>query len=349
MLTRLVRDTWSFSAAKNYQETRDLTLALKDTKGKLREFNEFKEVAESITDKYNQTWLRTEYDFAISASQSAARWSEFQREKDTIPLVQFQTVDDDNVRPEHQLLHGLILHIDDPRLDALWTPLAWGCRCEWIQSIGSISRASKEIPDVHIPEMFKTNLAKTGLIYPKNHPYYIDVPRAEISKSLAYLPPKNTFIDYDFNGVKLEVHPLHGAKELAENIDISKLLKTFDSEAKIKLMPILSEADMNARKLYYPKSYLDKYPTRNADALINGQMVEYETANGSKASIQNAIKSGKKQAEKVVIHLPDNMNMLEADRIVQGQLKHYQDKENLTVWLVNTSERKEYIIKQKQQ
>jgi hypothetical protein len=35
MLTRLTRDVWHFSAAKNYQNLRDLTLALKDENGKL--------------------------------------------------------------------------------------------------------------------------------------------------------------------------------------------------------------------------------------------------------------------------------------------------------------------------
>lgn len=342
MLTRLVRDVWHFSGAKNYQEMRDLTLLLKDDKGKLLEFDDFKEAAEGIIDRYNETWLNTEYNFAVSSSQSAARWMDFQKEKDIIPLVQFQTVGDDHVRPEHQLLHGLILHLDDPRLDALWTPLAWGCRCEWIQFIGNTSRAAKEIPNVHIPEMFKTNLAKAGLIYPKNHPYYNGVPKAEISKALAYLPPKNTFIDFDFDGVKLDVHPLHGDKELSVNIDLSRLLKEFDPEAKIKLMPIISEKDMNARKLYYPKNYLEKYPTKNADILYNGKAYEYENANGSKSSIQNAIKNGKKQAGNIVIRIPDSIDINHADQIVKGQLKHYQDKEDLQIWLVNQNEKLEY-------
>lgn len=345
MLTRLVRDVWQFSGAKNYQQMRDLTLALKDEHGKLRNYAEFKEVAEGIITKYNETWLKTEYNFAVSSSQSAARWMDFQKEKDIIPLVQFQTVGDDHVRPEHQLLHGLILHLDDPRLDALWTPLAWGCRCEWIQFIGNISRAAKDIPDVHIPEMFKTNMAKTGLIYPKNHPYYNGVPKAEISKALAYLPPQNTFIDFDFgNNVNIDVHPLHGVKELSANIDLSRLLKKLDPKAEIKLMPIISEKDVYARSLYYPESYLKKYPTRNADTLYNGKAFELENANGSKSSIQNAIKNGKKQAGNIVIRIPDNIDIKQADLIVKGQLKHYQDKEDLQVWLVNSTEKIVYKI-----
>lgn len=350
MLTRLVRDTWSFSAAKNYQETRDLTLALKNEKGKLREFSEFKEIAEGITEKYNQTWLRTEYDFAISASQSAARWNEFEREADIIPNLQYQTVGDDHVRASHQILDGIIRPLKDPFWTTHYPPNGWGCRCEAVQSLEGFGKVTPDnnIPHVDIPKMFNTNLAQTGLIYPKNHPYYVDIPKAEMSKAMAYLPPKNTFLDYDFSGVKLEVHPLHGEKELSENIDISKLLKKFDSEAKIKLMPIISENDMNARKLYYPKKYLEKFPNKNADITYNGKAIEYETASNSKSSIQNAIKAGKQQADHIVVRISDDMSMMDADRIVKGQLKHYQDKQNLTVWLINNDERLEYIIKQKQ-
>lgn len=346
MLTRLVRDVWQFSGAKNYQEMRDLTLLLKDDKGKLREFYDFKEAAEGVIGRYNETWLKTEYNFAVSSSQSAARWVEFEKEASIIPNLKYQTVGDDHVRLAHQVLDGIIRPVNDSFWITHYPPNGWGCRCEAIQSLEGYGKVTpdKDIPVVDIPKMFETNLAKTGLIYPKDHPYYNGVPKAEISKALAYLPPKNTFIDFDFNGVKLEVHPLHGDKELSENITLSRLLKRFDPKAEIKLMPIISEKDMNARKLYYPEGYLKKYPTRNADTLYNGKAFEFENANGSKSSIQNAIKNGKKQADNIVIRIPDSIDINQADQIVKGQLKHYQDKEDLQVWLVNSNEKLEYKI-----
>ena len=99
---------------------------------------------------------------------------------------------------------------------------------------------------------------------------------------------------------------------------------------------------MNARKLFYPEGYLNKFPTKNADTLYNGKPFEFENANGSKSSIQNAIKNGKKQADNIVIRIPDNIDINQADQIVKGQLKHYQDKEDLQVWLVNSSKKLEY-------
>lgn len=345
MLTRLVRDVWHFSAAKNYQEMRDLTLLLKDDKGRLREFEDFKKAAEGVIDRYNEIWLKTEYNFAVSSSQSAARWVEFEKEASVIPNLKYQTVGDDHVRLAHQALDGIIRPVNDSFWITHYPPNGWGCRCEVVQSLEGYGKVTpdNDIPVVDIPKIFETNLAKTGLIYPKNHPYYNGVPKAEISKALAYLPPKNTFIDIDFgNNVILDIHPLHGDKELFANIDLSRLLKKLDPKAEIKLMPIISEKDMNARRLYYPESYLKKYPTRNADTLYNGKAFELENANGSKSSIQNAIKNGKKQADNIVIRIPDSMDINQADQIVKGQLKHYQDKEDLQVWLINSSEKLEY-------
>jgi SPP1 gp7 family putative phage head morphogenesis protein len=318
---------------------------LKDEHGKLREFADFKEAADGIIDKYNETWLKTEYNFAVSASQSAARWTEFEQEADIIPNLKYQTVGDDHVRASHQVLDGIIRPLEDSFWDTHYPPNGYGCRCEAVRSLEGYGNVTpdKNIPVVPIPDMFKTNLAKTGLIYPKNHPYYLGVPRSEISKALAYLPPKNTFIDVDFgNDVVLDIHPLHGDKELSANIDLSRLLKRFEPKAEIKLMPIISENDMNARKLFYPESYLNKYPTRNADILYNGKAFEFENANGSRSSIQNAIKNGKKQAENIVIRIPDSIDINQADQIVKGQLKHYQDKEDLQVWLVNSSKKLKY-------
>lgn len=349
MLTRLTRDVWHFSAAKNYQQMRDLTLALKDENGKLREFTDFKEAAQTICEKYNETWLRTEYNFAVAASQNAARWNEFEKEADSIPFLKYQTVGDDAVRESHRVLDGVVKHINDPFWATHFPPNGWGCRCEAVQELDGerTGTATKDTPSISISPMFRTNLAQTGLIYPKEHPYYNGIPKAELRKAIAYLPPKNTYQSIVIGDYEIEIHPLHGDKELTENINICKLLKDFDEKAKIQLLPILNEKDEAARKLYLKPQYIKKRPGKNPDALLNGKPVEFETSNGSKSSIQNAIKMGKKQADFVIIHLPDNIDLTEIDHIIKGQIKHYQEKENLTIWAVNGKGRKEYTIKQK--
>jgi SPP1 gp7 family putative phage head morphogenesis protein len=254
MLHRLTRDVWSFSAAKNYQELRDLTLALVNEDGKLRTFDAFKSAAQKICDKYNETWLQTEYNQAVAASQNAARWTQFTADKDDIPFIEYQTIGDDAVRASHALLDGIVRKVDDAFWATHYPPNGWGCRCEVIQAVG-VSAPKKDIPNVGIPEMFRTNLAQTGLIYPKNHPYYIGVPKAEITKAIAYLPPENTFITYAYKP-QVSIHPLHGSGEVEGNLRaIEAFVYNFSGAknpiASIDLLPELNENDSKIKAKFY--------------------------------------------------------------------------------------------------
>jgi len=348
MLTRLTRDVWSFSAAKDYQQMRDLTLALKDENGKLREFEAFKTEAQKICEKYNETWLRTEYDMSVASSQSASRWVQFTKDAKDIPFLEYQTVGDDAVRASHAVLDGIVRNISDSFWSIHYPPNGWGCRCEAIQAPGAHGNKKDMPSDSPVPEMFRTNLAQTGLIYPKNHPYYVGIPKAEIRKSIAYLPPENTYLTVSIgNKTAIDIHPLHGDKELSKNINACKVLKGIDKKAKIKLLPIIEEKDKAAKKLFLPDSYLKTYPLKNADMLYNGSVVEIEVSSGTKSSIQNGIKHGKRQSDFVMLQLPDDNDLDSAVRIAKGQMQHYTDKEDLTLWLFNKDGKREFTTKKK--
>lgn len=336
MLARLTSDIWQFSAAKNWQEMRDLTLLLKDESGKLSEWPAFKEAAESVIDKYQTNWMRSEYNFAINASQSAARWTEFMQTKDTIPNLKYQTVGDDAVRPEHQLLDGVI----KPKTDSWWgthyPPNGWGCRCEAVEIPNGLGRVTPDdrVPVINIPKIFRTNLAETGLIFPKDHPYYNGIPKAELRKAIAWLDPKDTYQSVIIGDYEIDIHPLHGKHELEKNIEATHTLLQHDPKAKIKLLPVLNEKDAAIRDRFYPKEYIEKFPNKNADAIYNNKIIEFETPNGSKKSIQWAITNGKKQADTVIIHLNDLIDFKQAVRIANGHVKHYA-KDNFEVWMLN--------------
>ncbi|MDL2289894.1 minor capsid protein [Paludibacteraceae bacterium OttesenSCG-928-F17] len=350
MLTRLTRDVWSFSAAKNYQELRDLTLALRDENGKLREKEDYLKEAERICEKFDENWFSTEYDTAISSAQNAARYAEFDQEADVITNLRYQTVGDGNVRAEHALLDGIIRPANDPFWNKYYPPNGWNCRCEAVQSLDGFGRVTREseLPKVHIPELFNTNLAKTGCIFPKNHPYYKGIPKAELRKALAYLPPENTYLSVTINkGVNIDIHPWHGDLELDKNINACRDLNSLDKSAKIKLLPIIEEKDKAAKKLFLPDEYLKKFPLKNPDIIYNNRVGEIEISNGGKTSIQNAIKHGKKQSDFVLVKVPDGLELNSVSHIVNGQMKHYEDKENLTVWMFNNTGKIEFITKQK--
>lgn len=347
MLHRLTSDVWSFSAAKNWQQSRDLTLALRDENGKQREFGAFKEAAQKVCDKYNETWLQTEYNMAVASSQNAARWTQFTADANSIPFLRYQTVGDSAVRESHQLLDGITRAIKDSFWSTHYPPNGWNCRCEVVQAPG-VKTGTQNIPDVSIPEIFRTNLAQTGLIFPKNHPYYVDIPKAEIRKSIAYLPPENTYVSYNIGkDAVIDIHPLHGDKEVSNNVDACRTLKKLDKKAQIQLMPVLNEHDKAAKKAFYGEKYLKSNPTTCPDMMYNGRIAEIEKAENTATSIKNRVRDGKKQADFVLIHVPDDMNLKDAYRYANGQMNHYKDKVDLTVWVFNSKGKIELTTKQK--
>lgn len=177
-LEKLTQNVYQFAAAKNYHELRDLTDAIRDG-DKIRSFEEFREQALPIIGKYNQNWLRTEYNQAIAAAQSGARWNDFLRGKKDMPYLQYQCVMDGNTRPEHAALNGVIKRMDDGFWDKYMPPNGWGCRCEAIQLPGSsyTETADSEIILPAVPEMFQINFGKQGIAFPQGHPYYRRLPK----------------------------------------------------------------------------------------------------------------------------------------------------------------------------
>lgn len=179
-LAKLTENVYHFSAAKNYHELKDLSLAIRDG-NKIRSFEEFEAKAKEITNKYNVSWLRSEYNHAIAASQSAARWNEFSKNKDTMPYLQYQAVMDNNTREDHAALHGVIKPITDPFWDTYMPPNGWGCRCEAVQLPGSNYEPTpnENINVPYVPPLFRTNFGKYGIVFPKSHPYFNGIPQDE--------------------------------------------------------------------------------------------------------------------------------------------------------------------------
>ena len=351
MLVELSRNVWHFSAAKNYQQLKDLSLALTDESGKLREWSDFRDAAQKIGVKYNERWMRTEYDQAISGATSAARWKEYEKNAEFMPNLQYQTVGDENVRDEHQMLDGIVRPMSDSFWDSHYPPNGWGCRCEAIQIPNGLARVtpSENIPRTPVPEMFRTNVAKTGLIFPKGHPYYRGIPQSELRKAIAHLPPENTYIRVAVGNAEIDVHPLHGERELSKNLDAVNALLQIEPEAEIKLLPIIQveektrAMDISAREKFLPKNYLQQFPTKNPDMLFNGTVVEIESPTGSKRSIQHAVERGIKQSNTLLIHIPDNIEMNDAYRIVNGHFRQHYSSAEVDIYLINSREKREYI------
>lgn len=177
-LGKITENVYSFSAAKNYHELRDMTDALRNG-DRIRSFEEFRQAVEDIDAKYNGNWLRTEYNQAIAASQCGARWNEFKRNAKAMPMLQYQAVMDSNTREDHAKLNGVRKRVDDPFWDIYMPPNGWGCRCEVIQLPSSAAKEtpSEKIIPPAVPKMFQINFGKRGIVFPQGHAYFKRLPK----------------------------------------------------------------------------------------------------------------------------------------------------------------------------
>lgn len=336
MLNNLERNVYQFSAAKNYQELQQLTQLLTDESGQLRPFNDFRAEAEKVFKTFNEDYLSTEYGTAVNSAMQASRWVDYTKNAKAMPYLRYVTAGDSRVRDSHKSLDGVVKRIDDTFWDTYYPPNGYNCRCTTTQTGQSKETAESAITYPRVSPMFKTNLAKTGLIFPKDHPYYEGTPDKVVRQSLAYLPPENTFraVKVDSDSY-VDIHPLHGQKELAKNIDASTVILKHLPNAKIKLNPIINESDYDklAPKFYKNNSR----PGKNPDVTIDGVLHEIEVSSkGTKTSIHNAIRHGNKQCERIVIRIPDDADMNLMYQYAKGQIGWHDNIEE--VWIINNSE-----------
>jgi len=170
MLRRLRENVWAFSGATDEQMTKDLSAALLDADGRLRSENDFFREAAKVGKIYNRDRLRVERNHAVGTGQMAARWAEFQQDRDVAPNLRYRTVGDGRVRDSHRALDNIVRPMDDPFWNTYYPPNDWGCRC----SVQAEDGRTTEIEGKPLPvlkPMFRTNLAASGVLYPEGHPY----------------------------------------------------------------------------------------------------------------------------------------------------------------------------------
>lgn len=173
MLTALQKNTWQFAQAKNYTQLRQLTDALIDERGVLRSFEEFKIAAMQINANHIGWQLGAEYNLAVAGGQMAGKWVEIQKNKAALPLLRYDAVLDGQTTGLCRSLDGVTLPVDHPFWSIRYPPNHFGCRSSVRQLASGVVTPENEIPAFDTPKMFETNLAQQGLVFPKNHPYFV--------------------------------------------------------------------------------------------------------------------------------------------------------------------------------
>lgn len=167
------QNVYAFSMAKSFTVMQEYNRLLLDDKGEIVPLGEFKRRVLGIDEKYNKTYLEAEYNNAIASAQMAEAWQGLKAFK----MLEYRTVGDDRVRPQHAVLDKLIRPSTDPIWNTIYPPNAWNCRCTVVPAADT---AEATPPDhahdlqkaADIKPYFKTNVAKEQVIYRDGHPYF---------------------------------------------------------------------------------------------------------------------------------------------------------------------------------
>jgi SPP1 gp7 family putative phage head morphogenesis protein len=195
ILNGLQNSVYRFSAAKQYQQVREMESILatmSKAAGDLVPYNEFKKSVTGVFENYNKNWLATEYNTAVDQSQNARKWAKVQAEKETFPLLRYKTQNDGNVRDAHAQLDGIIKPVNDAFWDNNLPANGWNCRC-FVQQLdeGTITEGTPELSEVDQPLLFRMNSGKDKYIFKNTHPYY-DISKGDgaLKKNNFNLPDK---------------------------------------------------------------------------------------------------------------------------------------------------------------
>jgi len=295
MLANLDKNIYQFSAAKNYHQLKQMTQALKDEKGKVRSFAEFKKEAAKVNKIFNHDWLKTEYNTAISSANAAARWKENEQDKDVMPYLRYETAGDERVRSSHALLDNVVRRVDDPFWDEYYPPNGFNCRCTTVQEAHGPITGKINKPELH--PMFRTNTGKAQVVFPKGHPYFKGIPKkvmAEAAKvqlkatrrsvlSLAKqnLLTKKVFrkevngkIGFTVTGIKETINQPHKAY-LAKTRLIPQLDKILEKAVYLKRVKYVGK-DVTAKYVHYFQIQIDnKKSYIVVKELYNGELSVY--------------------------------------------------------------------------
>lgn len=180
MKDRLSRSNYIFSGMKTFHELNEAFPQLIDKDGNRKSFERFLKDVRSIDETYNRNYLRAEYNFVNASATMAAKWEQFEEEKDRYHL-QYRTVRDDKVREEHAKMDRITLPVDDPFWNIYYPPNGWNCRCSVIQvrkskyPVTPSDEAQKKVEGLLDGKnaMFRFNPGKEQRAIPKYNPYTI--------------------------------------------------------------------------------------------------------------------------------------------------------------------------------
>lgn len=172
----LRNNIYAFSLAKSFVQFEHYREMMIGPDGKiLNKASIIKRIADD-GEIFNKRYLEAEIDNAHYSAIMAHKWETLQSE-----YLQFSTVGDNKVRPEHAKFDKFTALKTDPIWRRLYPPLAFGCRCNVIPGRAkdagkkmSAIEASKLIKPLVKDTAFDNNVGLSKIIYTDSHPYFVN-------------------------------------------------------------------------------------------------------------------------------------------------------------------------------
>jgi len=163
-----------FSYAKTLTQFKLFKDAMFNDKGQIQSFATVKKAVADTGEVFNKNYLAAEHQFVTQSAIMAQKWETLDSE-----YLEFTTVGDSRVRPEHKLFDKFTALKTDPIWRRLYTPLDWGCRCTVIPGIAkNISKeydsewANKVVDPLVKGTIFDNNVGISKVIFTDKHPYF---------------------------------------------------------------------------------------------------------------------------------------------------------------------------------
>ena len=163
-------NTGVFSAFKAHAEQELLVSMLLDEEGNLRSFHKFRKATKQVGIRWNEHWLRTEYNTAVRSARAAANYCDALRSKEMYPNLEYLMSNAQDKRESHLELVGTIRPIEDPFWDTYLPPSDWNCAC----SVTPTDKPVTDLPTIvsEVPPVFRNNPGKTAeIVKLDEHPY----------------------------------------------------------------------------------------------------------------------------------------------------------------------------------
>lgn len=169
----LVHSADVFAAFRVHRTQQDIAARMLDEEGRLKSFSRFARDVQPYLAHQNRAWLRTEYDTAVQRAHQAARWKQFEAERDVLPNLRWEPSTSPTPGADHRVFWNTVRPIDDPFWSAHRPGDRWNCKCslEATDDEPTAPPADAGEADRPVPGL-DNNPGRDGTLINDRHPYF---------------------------------------------------------------------------------------------------------------------------------------------------------------------------------